>query len=153
MGPFCFSTDVNLQKAHLSVLVQCAEGFSSPVLAAAFIHRCTASLGWGGAWRGGDRCGPVKGSPTTVPAAAGVCIGARVGAARCWHGGIRGGAKAVPALQLWRPCCSCGDLAAAACFVRGAGWNQCRGLQSSPVSSSLFARIIPTISLTGVAIY
>lgn len=106
MEPFYFSRDMNMQKVHLSVLVQCVEGFNSLVLAAAFIHWSTASPGWGEAWRGEDHCGPVKGSPTTVLAAADVCIGAKVGAARCWHGGICIGAKAVPALQLWRPCCS-----------------------------------------------
>ena len=93
MGPFSFPRDVNLQKVHLSILVQRAEELSSPVLAAAFTHRCTASPGWGEAWRGGDRCGPVKGSPTTVPAAVGVCIGANVGAAWCWHGGVCIGAE------------------------------------------------------------
>lgn len=131
--PSPFLGDVSLQEVHLSILVQRAEELGSLITAAAFTRWCTASPGWGEAWRGGDSCGPVKGSPAAVPAA--------VVPRWVQHGA---GMAALPPRYSRVLACACSGVGAgracrgnaSTCFVRGAGWNQCRGLQSSPVSAS-----------------
>lgn len=68
----------------------------------------------------------------------GACIGAEVGAAGFWHGDIHIGAEvgaSIVTVVRRRQRVPWGD--ASPRFVRGVGWNQWRGLQSSPVSSSL----------------